>query len=50
MISGYHMVFTWYSELGFAMEKQSTTTSDLMGVGEGEGGERERQREWKRIQ
>ena len=36
LISGYHMVFTWYSELGLAMEKQSTTTSDLKGGEEGE--------------
>ena len=31
MISGYHMVFTWYRELGLAIEKHSTTTSDLKG-------------------
>lgn len=29
MISGYHMVLTWWRELGLAMEKHRTTTSDL---------------------
>lgn len=29
LISGYHMVLTWCSEFGFAIEKHSTTTSDL---------------------
>lgn len=29
LISGYHMVFTWCRELGLAMEKHKTTTSDL---------------------
>lgn len=31
LISRYHMVFTWWRELGLAMEKHSTTTSDLQG-------------------
>ena len=35
MISGYHVVLAWWRELGLAMEKHRTTTSDL-GVGESE--------------
>lgn len=32
LISGYHMVLTWCSEFGLAIEKHSTTTSDLQPI------------------